>query len=157
MYIESSSPRKKGDVAKLSSKYIQGFVTPRCFTFWYNMKGSTIGSISVDLVANSESINLWKLSGDQGAAWKYGTFPISPLSGGYKVSCFFRCLLVCLSVFLFLLPKSLTNEKTHYLKEERVYETKQTLSSLNNWSTRGLLSPLFPCAKELTYHLRSGS
>ena len=91
MYIESSSPRRKADVAKLSSKYIQGFATQRCFTFWYSMKGSTIGNISVDLVANSESINMWKLSGNQGAVWKYGTFPISPLLGGYKVSCFCYC------------------------------------------------------------------
>ena len=48
MYIETSSPRRAGDYAILTSHTLY----PRnnqnmCFSFWYNMYGSNIGGLDV--------------------------------------------------------------------------------------------------------------
>ncbi|XP_071503069.1 MAM domain-containing glycosylphosphatidylinositol anchor protein 2-like [Diadema antillarum] len=52
MYIETSSPRYSGQVARLTSpaQYRYG---PQCLTFWYHMYGSTINSLNVYKSASS--------------------------------------------------------------------------------------------------------
>ena len=78
-------PQKLGDVARLASPQVQGSSSPRCFRFWYSMTGSTIGTVSVDLEVNSIRATAWRLSGNQDSAWQYGTIPIPPIEGGFKV------------------------------------------------------------------------
>ena len=64
MYIETSSPRKPSEKAKL-------FVTvPRngkksCLSFYYHMYGATVGTLNV----YSGSINVFSKSGNQGNNW----------------------------------------------------------------------------------------
>lgn len=50
IYIEASSPRVKGDIARLSSdrfKVSTGFNW--CLRFWYHMYGNSVGSLSVKI------------------------------------------------------------------------------------------------------------
>ncbi|XP_033751987.1 MAM and LDL-receptor class A domain-containing protein 1-like [Pecten maximus] len=68
-FIEASSPRVPGDIARIQS---QSF-TPggsRCFHFWYFLTGSGIGSLNVYLVTASGNQTLWSLSGNQKNMWQ---------------------------------------------------------------------------------------
>lgn len=72
MYMESSSPRKPGDVAILESQEFPGG-TVYCMSFWYHMYGDGIGTLAVsttDIMNNS--LALWSSTGNQGNAWKQG-------------------------------------------------------------------------------------
>ncbi len=94
MIIESSSPRAQGDVAKLQSQFIQVTPNPRCFKFWYHMKGSSMGRIDIDIQTESSVVPVWTLSGDQGSDWNHGSFEIPNLPGKkYKV-CRFHTIVV---------------------------------------------------------------
>ncbi|XP_067035363.1 MAM and LDL-receptor class A domain-containing protein 1-like [Acropora muricata] len=64
MYIETSSPRRPGDYAVLSSpEYPFRGVT--CVAFYYHMYGTTIGNLTVTLNGRT----LFSRSGNQGNAW----------------------------------------------------------------------------------------
>ncbi|KAK1787196.1 hypothetical protein P4O66_017048 [Electrophorus voltai] len=73
LYVESSSPRKKGDVAQLKSPLLppagqDGY----CLSFWYHMFGATVGSLKI-LLQNSgsrESEVVWQRVGSQGNEWQ---------------------------------------------------------------------------------------
>ena len=59
IYIETSSPRVLGDVARLISPSILPSSTPVWLTFWYHMYGNTIGTLNVSsLSGNSDSPDL---------------------------------------------------------------------------------------------------
>ena len=47
MYIETSSPRKPGDVARLVSQSFAPSAGGSCISFWYNMYGQTIDTLKV--------------------------------------------------------------------------------------------------------------
>ncbi|XP_065051141.1 uncharacterized protein LOC135680862 isoform X2 [Rhopilema esculentum] len=85
LFVESSSPRSEGDIAKISSPALQGSQRPRCFAFWYCMHGNTIGSIAVQLEVEGIRTTVWSLFGDQGNSWFLGTLPLPVFSGTYKV------------------------------------------------------------------------
>ena len=63
LFIETSSPRKQGDNAKLElSVPASG---PRCLTFFYHMYGSSMGSLNVF----DGNKNVFTKTGDQGNNW----------------------------------------------------------------------------------------
>ncbi|XP_071956932.1 MAM and LDL-receptor class A domain-containing protein 1-like [Antedon mediterranea] len=78
-YIETSSPRVAGDIARiLSPTYpdTQG----ECLQMWYHMYGSGIGTMTVyskDLVTNIESAPLWTKSGDLNDQWRFTQISVS--------------------------------------------------------------------------------
>ena len=80
MYIETSSPRVKGDNAKLDSPLLQ-FSGNMCLKFYYHMYGATIGTLNV--IINSKTV--FSASGDKGNKWLDTEITISSLSGMYKV------------------------------------------------------------------------
>ena len=47
MYIESSFPRKQGDIARLLSPTYTPSSAPQCLEFWYNMFGINTGTLNV--------------------------------------------------------------------------------------------------------------
>eukprot|EP00116_Pleurobrachia_bachei_P000447 sb/3460709/ len=72
IYIESSSPRKPGDMAAVKSPNIQ-YTGSRCFmSFWYHMNGQHIGNLEVfqlDRYGNREMV--WEKGGrDMGLDWQ---------------------------------------------------------------------------------------
>lgn len=79
MYIETSSPRQSGDVARLSSPSFT-FSGNTCLTFSYHMYGATIGSLNVTVNARS----VFSASGNKGNLWfkvsirlrLYGRYPV---------------------------------------------------------------------------------
>lgn len=71
LYTEASG-LNQGDVALLTSKNYPASVGD-CFSFWYHMYGSGIGSLLVFLVKNNsqkEKILLKMINGNQGNVWK---------------------------------------------------------------------------------------
>ena len=68
MYIETSSPRSRGDNAiYMSPSITKG---PKCFKFWYHMFGPHIGALSIYSAINGNMTKLWTKSGTQENKWK---------------------------------------------------------------------------------------
>ncbi|XP_078483559.1 MAM and LDL-receptor class A domain-containing protein 1-like isoform X2 [Ciona intestinalis] len=83
MYVESSSPTKTGDVARLlSSKQDAGSLDPKCLVFYYHMYGSTMGTMNVYIKYGSTlpTKPIWTNSGDAGNAWIYSAINFTPES-----------------------------------------------------------------------------
>ncbi|KAL0967682.1 hypothetical protein UPYG_G00255500 [Umbra pygmaea] len=90
MYIETSRPRKKGDVARLVSPFFNvapknpyGMANPPayCFSFFFHMYGKHIGTLNAFLRQKGQAtaeVPAWSLSGNQGDAWKQAKVTIHP-------------------------------------------------------------------------------
>lgn len=82
MYIETSAPRVAGDKARLLSQVYPSSGTAKCFSFYYHMYGSDVGSLNVYLLLNQSSDTfsteslMWNLNGNWGRTWSLGQFPI---------------------------------------------------------------------------------
>ena len=71
IYIETSSPRRRGDRARLISPTLSPTaVNGNCLTFWYYMFGPTIGRLNLYLKTNVNSTLFWSHTGPQGDMWK---------------------------------------------------------------------------------------
>ena len=64
MYIETSSPRQRGDNAKLQVS-VSGNGTAACLVFYYHMYGDTIGTLNV--YSGNELV--FNVSANQGNYW----------------------------------------------------------------------------------------
>ena len=64
MYIETSSPRRQGDNAKLQVS-VSGNGAAACLVFYYNMYGGTIGTLNV---YNGNEL-VFSVTGNQGNYW----------------------------------------------------------------------------------------
>ncbi|XP_052230823.1 MAM and LDL-receptor class A domain-containing protein 1-like [Dreissena polymorpha] len=70
IYIETSSPRVKGDIARLTSANFPPTSSQgTCLSFWYNMFGPSIGTLNLYLQTSSNKTLFWSKSGTQGDAW----------------------------------------------------------------------------------------
>lgn len=70
MYMEASSPAATSNTAVLQYKTLPAG-QPFCVHFWYHMYGNSMGSLRIlakDCKTNS-SVEIWKMSGDQGDKW----------------------------------------------------------------------------------------
>ena len=80
LYIESSNPRRPGDIAALLSATFPP-TSGMCFSFWYHMYGTTIGTLQVLLqVAGSNASSIWELTGNKGNTWYQGQVSFTPSS-----------------------------------------------------------------------------
>lgn len=79
MYIETSSPRRKNDNAKLKSPKLQ-FSGNMCLKFYYHMYGSDIATLNVIINGN----NVFTASGDKGNKWLIASIDVN-LSGEHEV------------------------------------------------------------------------
>ncbi|XP_041365734.1 MAM and LDL-receptor class A domain-containing protein 1-like [Gigantopelta aegis] len=73
-YIETSYPRRRGDIARLDSPKLPP--TPasgHCLKFWYYMFGATVGNLSINIQTPSNSSVFWSRSGSQGDKWIQGS------------------------------------------------------------------------------------
>ena len=68
MYIEASSPRQRGDNAKLELT-VPGSGAPACLEFYFHMYGATMGYLTVF----SGNAVVFNVSGTQGFSWKKAT------------------------------------------------------------------------------------
>ena len=71
MYTEASSPRSRGDKARLISP-TEPATTGSCLEFWYHMYGSQIGTLNVYIRKSNTlpSRPLWAENGNQRNIWK---------------------------------------------------------------------------------------
>ncbi|CAH1392773.1 unnamed protein product [Nezara viridula] len=87
-FIDSSYPRRPGDVAKLSSQEFEptGPDTPLCLRFWTHMFGNGVGTLSVLLSDTRERQDqeIWSLTGEAGNAWYQAEVSVSS-SNNYKI------------------------------------------------------------------------
>jgi len=82
MYIESSSPRSRGDKAVLKSHSLM-LAGPTALKFKYHMYGSTTGSLEVKVNGAVE----WSESGNKGNQWLDGLVDLSSYAGnGAEIS-----------------------------------------------------------------------
>ena len=74
MYIETSSPQKPGDIARLISPEYDVSPGGSCLQFFYHMWGSDTGAFNVYLKASTDisfqGAPLWALIGDQDDLWR---------------------------------------------------------------------------------------
>lgn len=69
MFIETSSPRKTGDVARLYNTNMK-LSADSCLSFWYHMYGRDVGTLTVyDDTNGVASKVLWAQSGDKKDNW----------------------------------------------------------------------------------------
>ena len=78
LHIETSSPRVRGDKAKILTPYLNG---AQCMKFSYRMYGRDIGSLNIF----AKNQRIFSKSGDQGDKWVSVQKPILQ-SGSYVVS-----------------------------------------------------------------------
>uniref|UniRef100_A0A674AY95 MAM domain containing glycosylphosphatidylinositol anchor 2 n=1 Tax=Salmo trutta TaxID=8032 RepID=A0A674AY95_SALTR len=90
MYIETSRPRKEGEVARLVSPFFNvvpknpyGIANPPayCFSFFFHMYGKHIGTLNAFLRQKGQTAAegpAWSLSGNQGDRWKQAKVSIHP-------------------------------------------------------------------------------
>ena len=64
MYIETSSPRVQGNLARLSTPVFT-FSGASCITFFYHMYGATIGRLEVTV----DGRNFFSESGNKSSSW----------------------------------------------------------------------------------------
>jgi hypothetical protein len=77
MYIETSSPRKKGDKARFQSPSYAS-TKASCFQFWYHMYGRNIGILNIYIKKNNQLGNpVWTRSGNMGNKWKISQFSVT--------------------------------------------------------------------------------
>ena len=80
IYIETSAPQRPGQKAVLTSQVIpiNTGIPDFCFTFWYHMSGTTIGTLNVtySFVGGNPHPGFSR-SGDQGSQWIQGFLPIA--------------------------------------------------------------------------------
>lgn len=71
MYTEASSPRSRGDKARLISP-TNPATAGSCVEFWYHMYGTDVGTLNVFARTGSTLPRrpIWSENGNQGNAWK---------------------------------------------------------------------------------------
>ena len=88
MYIETSSPRRPGDNAKLYSPQLE-FFGNMCLQFDYYMSGATTGSLKVTVSGNL----VFFARGDKGDMRRNASVNVSAIEGLHRVS---HTLFLCL-------------------------------------------------------------
>ncbi|EDO47787.1 predicted protein [Nematostella vectensis] len=83
MYIETSSPRKSGDKARLYSPSYPA-TKGSCFRFWFHMYGASIGSLQVYVKSGGTETQLWTRTRDYGNVWKVAQTTIQT-TGAYQI------------------------------------------------------------------------
>ena len=94
IFVETSSPVRTGDTARLESNVVPYSTSARCFKFYYHMYGVNVGDLRVYIKESFGATLLWKLNGNQGNVWNYATIQIQPRLGNFQVNsklAFFLC------------------------------------------------------------------
>ncbi|CAH1780436.1 unnamed protein product [Owenia fusiformis] len=73
VYLESSTPAKKGDKARFRTP-LMDITVPTCFTMFYHMYGLQIGTLSVRIPEEQQI--LWDDSGNKGNEWLRVQIPL---------------------------------------------------------------------------------
>ena len=84
-FIETSSPRRPNDTARLESPSIPGRALPACLRFWYHMYGPEVNTLNVyTKVGNQLGTPVWKHTGTINNQWHFQAVDISSMQA-FKV------------------------------------------------------------------------
>ncbi len=73
MYIEASSPRVKGDVARFESSNVPYTYPKMCVDFWYHMYGDKVDTLNVYIKINGAlGQPVWERIGTRDDKWYRG-------------------------------------------------------------------------------------
>jgi len=86
-YIETSSPRRDGEIARLVFRGSND--GPMCMSFYYHMYGKTINTLKI----YSNSKEIFNKRGDQGNAWHKAS--VTLIDGNRNVCKFAKSALYC--------------------------------------------------------------
>ena len=87
VYIETSSPRRKGDKAWLVSQTYPAAPNGKCLNFYYHMYGLDINLLHVIVkpIGAPFGISVWNKTGNQGNVWRHGQATVQA-TGRFQVS-----------------------------------------------------------------------
>ncbi|XP_076116199.1 MAM and LDL-receptor class A domain-containing protein 1-like isoform X1 [Mytilus galloprovincialis] len=86
MFIETSSPRATGDIARLMTPEQPSPSSDLCVQFWYHMYGQTISKLNVYLKQKKNLGNsIWSKTGDQGKKWLLGEIEVPANFGAFHI------------------------------------------------------------------------
>lgn len=89
IYIEASTPRHPGDIARLISPWFPSDVSAQCFQFWYHMNGpneiNAVGTLRILLRTGSLESTMFSMSGNQGENWNIGYFRIPTCEDPFQI------------------------------------------------------------------------
>nr|XP_039272221.1 MAM and LDL-receptor class A domain-containing protein 2-like [Styela clava] len=78
MFIETSSPQKLGDRARLQSQQVNSFSGTYCFKFYFNMNGVSVGGLRVSQVFKDSNDTIWFYGNENlGDQWTLGSVPVT--------------------------------------------------------------------------------
>ena len=81
VYIEASSPRVAGDIARLESDIVPYTFPKMCVDFWYHMYGDQIGTLNVYFKAGGQlGSPVWERVGSRDDRWYRGQILYYPTS-----------------------------------------------------------------------------
>ena len=84
VYIETSSPRKANETARIESATIPA-TQQKCLQFWYHMYGPHVDTLNVYTKINNQlGVPVWTLSGTQGNKWRHAVVSLT-VSSKFKV------------------------------------------------------------------------
>ncbi|XP_072014819.1 MAM and LDL-receptor class A domain-containing protein 2-like [Amphiura filiformis] len=81
MYTEASSPRLKGDIARLTSSEVDKANIPTCIDVWYHMYGDAVDTLNVYTKTNGQlGKPVWTRTGERGDEWVRGQILVNVAS-----------------------------------------------------------------------------
>jgi hypothetical protein len=86
VYIETSSPRKPNETARIESALIPS-TRQKCLQFWYHMYGPHVDTFNVYTKQNGGALGspIWVKSGTQGNRWRHAVVAMT-VSTKFQVS-----------------------------------------------------------------------
>ncbi|XP_060564981.1 MAM and LDL-receptor class A domain-containing protein 1-like [Ruditapes philippinarum] len=85
IYVETSSPRKPNDKARLLSAQVPSR-NAYCLKFWYHMYGPHVNALNIYKKTSSLGSPIWTKLGTQGNQWKSGQVNIPASTTNYNVA-----------------------------------------------------------------------
>ena len=136
IYIQTSSPRKYNEKARLNSPWLNG---PLWMTFFYSMYGSTIETLSVYLRVNGSESKIWSRHGNSSSRdWIKGCVAIS-YDGTYQVvqqaktiRCIVTPVCLCLCVRRFCSGSKNTTQSFGKMDPSAIYSSLEKAGRFSN-------------------------
>ncbi|XP_060582609.1 MAM and LDL-receptor class A domain-containing protein 1-like isoform X2 [Ruditapes philippinarum] len=85
LYIESSSPRRMYDLARITTPQFSNSQGSSCFTFWYHMYGTNVGNLTVYLQDGPQKKMVFQRKSNQVNLWIHSALTLRPISSKFQL------------------------------------------------------------------------
>lgn len=88
IFIETSTPRRPNDTARIESPEVPPKATAQCVRFWYHMYGPDVNTLNVYAkVGSTLGIPVWSRTGTANNVWHFQAVDVTTTGGSvFKVS-----------------------------------------------------------------------